>query len=218
MDGSRGLPRAARSRPRLPERHDQPIADRHQRADPRWTAREGARESGPRATGRPRRRSSTPERCRSAGRRASTASGRSSATAPRPARRTRRPGGASSIRTLTAAINSGSLCRHLKIAGRRAGFMTAGSPPLSATVATRLRLERSIPSSHCQGWQSRGNMFGVGEETARGRHPARPARPPAAAVITRTRRSTAPTAPSPPAGRLAVCGRSASGASRWHFP
>ena len=60
--------------------------------------------------------------------------------------------------------------------------------------------------------------FGVGEETARGRHPARPARPPAAAMVTRTRRSTAPTAPSPPAGRLAVCGRSASGASRWHFP
>ena len=37
--------------------------------------------------------------------------------------------------------------------------MTAGSPPLSATVATRLRLERSIPSSYCQGWQSRGNIL-----------------------------------------------------------
>ena len=31
-------------------------------------------------------------------------------------------------------------------------------------------------------------------------------------------RRTAPTAPGPPAGRLAVCGRSASGASRWHRP
>ena len=50
---ARWLPGAARSRPRLPERHDQPIADRHQRADPRWTAREGARES-PHALGRRR--------------------------------------------------------------------------------------------------------------------------------------------------------------------
>ena len=60
--------------------------------------------------------------------------------------------------------------------------------------------------------------FGVGEETARGRHPARPARPPAATGVTRTRRSTTPTAPGPPAVRSAVDGRSASGASRWHFP
>ena len=93
---ARWLPGAARSRPRLPERHDQPIADRHQRADPRWTAREGARES-PHALGRRRpvgrvEDPSTPEHVvhdqQAAGRRRR----RVVAQRQRPARRTRRPG------------------------------------------------------------------------------------------------------------------------------